>query len=128
MSSAMPVNVVETQRIEGRTVGRGFMASGLENLMPSLIRRQDAADEQKSITSDARDLAFRLVCTTDAALYDLWLTIELIPPVTWAPSTITIRNAQGAAIPVIPGKPGEREVLRFRVPPREASSSIKTGS
>ena len=76
------------------------------------------------LKSDAKHLSFQLTCTTDPALYDQPLTIEVAPPPAWDRQKLVIKDAQGAVIPTKPGKVDGADALRFDVPPREGTFVI----
>jgi hypothetical protein len=76
------------------------------------------------IESGAQQLSFELTCKTDRSLYDQPLTIEVAPPAAWNLSKIAIKDSQGAVVPATPGKSEGVTVLRFAVPPRDATYSI----
>ena len=76
------------------------------------------------IKSEARQLSFQLTCRTDRALYDQPLTIEVALPPSWDIKKIAIKDSQGSAMPVAPGKSEGADVLRFDAPPRDAAYSI----
>lgn len=69
------------------------------------------------VKSDAQGLTFQVECTTDPALYDQMLTVEVAPPPTWDRQKVIIKDAQGS---LIAGKSDGVDTLRFEVPPREA--------
>lgn len=72
------------------------------------------------VKSDAKSLAVQLDCTTDAALYDQPLTIEITPPASWDKNRIAIQDAAGHTCPATITASG----LRFEVPPRDGIFSI----
>ena len=77
------------------------------------------------VESGARKLVFQLNCTTDAALYDEPLTIEVATPTGWDRQKVVIKDGEGSPVParsaVVEGADG----LRFEVAPRDGSYTIE---
>lgn len=78
------------------------------------------------VRSDAKDLAFRLDCATDAALYDQPLTIEVTRPAAWDVAKVEVKDEAGASITTQLIGIGGTRLLRFEVPPQDAVYSIVT--
>lgn len=75
--------------------------------------------------SDANRLTFRLICQTDAALYDQPLTLEVTHPKSLDASRLKVRNAQGDIIPLRAAQLEGASTLRFDFAPRNAVCSIE---
>ncbi len=72
--------------------------------------------------SDEQSLRFRMTCTTDHALYDHPLTLELHLPAAWSGRKVSVKNAQGVIIPIRQDNTGDRQIRLFDAPPVEATS------
>jgi len=74
------------------------------------------------VKSDAKSLVFQLDCATDAMLYDQLLTLEVSSPAT----KVVIKDEAGASITAQVIEVGGARLLRFEVPPQNATFSIFT--
>ncbi|MDI1315641.1 polysaccharide deacetylase family protein [Prosthecobacter sp.] len=77
------------------------------------------------IQSAPRKLSFELACSTDSALYDHPLTLELAIAPGMEATKMIIKDANQAVLPAQPGKIDGADALRFVVPPRTAAYSIE---
>ncbi|MDZ4401412.1 polysaccharide deacetylase family protein [Prosthecobacter sp.] len=94
--------------------------------MADIYKYQTARNAAKLtlLKSDAQHLSFQITCTTDPALYDQPLTIEVATPPTWDRQKVVVKDAQGAVITARLGKVDGADVLRFDVSPHEGSFVI----
>jgi len=74
----------------------------------------------------ANRLALRLSCATNPSLFDQPLTIELTFPTTGAPEKVTLRDEASRALTLRHASHAERAVVRFDIPPVDASYVIET--
>ncbi len=70
--------------------------------------------------SDARNLTFQIICSTDMKLYDQPLTLEITPSADWDVSKVIVHDAVGQSLPATV----EGAVIRCTLPPREGTYSI----
>lgn len=75
-------------------------------------------------TADARRVQFQLHCTTDAALYDQPLTMEVTLPSTWQLPQTTVTDAHGTVIQAAQDTEDGRRILRFEVPPQTRTYTV----
>lgn len=78
------------------------------------------------VKSEVRSLTFQLDCSTDAALYDRPLTLEVTLPGGWEAGATTVRSEAGTPVPSQLVQNDGGRLLRFEAPPRRAAYLITT--
>lgn len=78
------------------------------------LRREGADAVRLSIT-----------CSTDPALYDQPLTVQIGLPDGWTPHTVRIADAQHNAVAIRRAMNGDRPVIRFDLPPKNGEYLIQ---
>ena len=75
-----------------------------------------------------RRAALALRCSTDPALYDQPLTIDVKIPASWAPKPVAVTDSRAKAIDARRVPTSDGVVLRFSVPPTNAEYTIARAS
>jgi len=97
--------------------------AGMADIYKYHAERRGASLALKSTTPRRAALALR--CSTDPALYDQALTIDVKIPESWAPEHVAVTDSNAKAIDARRVPTSDGVVLRFSVPPTDADYTIE---
>jgi hypothetical protein len=100
----------------------GLWIAGMTDIYKYQTERN--ASKLGVLSSRAGQFTFKLDCSSEAGLYDQPLTIEVTPPESWQPDRVEVKDQQGRSVAVRTVQTGDRRLLRFDAPPREAAFTV----